>query len=186
MGRPQRCANADLVLAMAARDVEGPAAAVRPPAELRPLRPFLDLGPFEAGGAARDALRARLACSKGSIPSAPWLVAVGMMRPGDKRARTGTSPRRCGRCDGAWQLALIGDGPAGPRRGAAFAPSGRTGRLARARDEAELPALLAAMDLLVWSGLNEAYGMAFLEAQAAGLPVVACARGRRARGRGRR
>ena len=36
-----------------------------------------------------------------------------------------------------------------------------------------MPALYAAADLLVWPAINEAYGMALLEAQAAGLPVVA-------------
>ncbi|OFX00963.1 MAG: hypothetical protein A3D94_11990 [Alphaproteobacteria bacterium RIFCSPHIGHO2_12_FULL_66_14] len=36
-----------------------------------------------------------------------------------------------------------------------------------------LAALYAAADLYLWPAINEAYGMAFLEAQAAGLPVVA-------------
>ena len=36
-------------------------------------------------------------------------------------------------------------------------------------------ALYAAADLCVWPAVNEAYGMALLEAQAAGLPVVSCA-----------
>ncbi|MBK3773631.1 glycosyltransferase, partial [Azospirillum brasilense] len=36
-----------------------------------------------------------------------------------------------------------------------------------------LTALYAAADLMVWPAVNEAYGMALLEAQAAGLPVVA-------------
>ena len=31
----------------------------------------------------------------------------------------------------------------------------------------------AAADLYLWPAINEAYGMAFLEAQAAGLPVIA-------------
>jgi glycosyltransferase involved in cell wall biosynthesis len=38
---------------------------------------------------------------------------------------------------------------------------------------AELPALYATADLYLWPAINEAYGMAFLEAQATGLPVVA-------------
>ena len=37
----------------------------------------------------------------------------------------------------------------------------------------DLPGLYAACDLLVWPAVNEAYGMALLEAQACGLPVVA-------------
>jgi glycosyltransferase involved in cell wall biosynthesis len=39
--------------------------------------------------------------------------------------------------------------------------------------EAELPALYAGCDLYVWPAVREAYGLAMLEAQAAGLPVVA-------------
>jgi glycosyltransferase involved in cell wall biosynthesis len=38
---------------------------------------------------------------------------------------------------------------------------------------AALPPIYASADLYVWPALNEAYGMAFLEAQAAGLPVIA-------------
>jgi glycosyltransferase involved in cell wall biosynthesis len=37
----------------------------------------------------------------------------------------------------------------------------------------ELPACYAAADLMVWPARREAYGLAMLEAQAAGLPVVA-------------
>jgi glycosyltransferase involved in cell wall biosynthesis len=36
-----------------------------------------------------------------------------------------------------------------------------------------IPAMIAAADLLVWPALREAWGMALLEAEAAGLPVVA-------------
>jgi len=36
-----------------------------------------------------------------------------------------------------------------------------------------VPELLAASDLYVWPAIGEAYGLAILEAQAAGLPVVA-------------
>ncbi|AWJ88432.1 glycosyl transferase family 1 [Azospirillum baldaniorum] len=41
------------------------------------------------------------------------------------------------------------------------------------QDSDALTALYAAADLMVWPAVNEAYGMALLEAQAAGLPVVA-------------
>src|SRR3546814_17999674 len=36
-----------------------------------------------------------------------------------------------------------------------------------------MPALYAACDVLVWPAVNEAFGMVLLEAQAAGIPVVA-------------
>jgi len=46
-------------------------------------------------------------------------------------------------------------------------------RFAGAVPHEALPALYAAADLYLWPAINEAYGMAFLEAQAAGVPVVA-------------
>ena len=46
-------------------------------------------------------------------------------------------------------------------------------RFAGACRTTALPALYAGADLYLWPAINEAYGMAFLEAQAAGLPVVA-------------
>ena len=44
-----------------------------------------------------------------------------------------------------------------------------------ARPGPKLAAIYAAGDLFVWPAVNEAYGMAMLEAQAAGLPVVSSA-----------
>jgi glycosyltransferase involved in cell wall biosynthesis len=38
----------------------------------------------------------------------------------------------------------------------------------------ELLALMARSDVLAWPGIGEAYGITYLEAQACGLPVVAC------------
>ena len=38
-----------------------------------------------------------------------------------------------------------------------------------------LAEVFAACDLCAWPAVNEAYGMALLEAQAAGVPVVSCA-----------
>ncbi|MEQ1865944.1 MAG: glycosyltransferase family 4 protein, partial [Micropepsaceae bacterium] len=37
-----------------------------------------------------------------------------------------------------------------------------------------VPELLNSGDVFVWPGIGEAYGLVFLEAQAAGLPIVAC------------
>jgi len=54
-----------------------------------------------------------------------------------------------------------------------MAPFGDRVRFAGIVPHQELPALYAAADLYLWPAINEAYGMAFLEAQAAGLPVVA-------------
>jgi glycosyltransferase involved in cell wall biosynthesis len=46
-------------------------------------------------------------------------------------------------------------------------------RFAGALAEAEIASRLATADLFVWPAINEAFGMALLEAQASGLAVVA-------------
>ncbi len=54
-----------------------------------------------------------------------------------------------------------------------MAPLGSRVRFAGAIGHPVLRTTYATSDLYVWPAINEAYGMAFLEAQAAGLPVVA-------------
>jgi glycosyltransferase involved in cell wall biosynthesis len=163
-------AGADAVLAMTDVDRAGLARIVGR-RRLFPLPPFLDPAPF--ANARRD--RARLARRHGLDPTVPWLLAVAMMRPGVKLA----SYRILGEAlrnvrDRSWRLLVIGDGAA--RRPCREALSGLgQGRVAflGALPPTMVPAYDAAADIFVWPGVGEAYGMAYLEAQAAGCPVIA-------------
>ncbi len=145
------------------------------PGRVRPLAPFLDPAPFQAATARRSTLRAALAEARGLDPARPWLLAVAMMRPGDKLASYRLLAEALqGLRGGDWQLLIAGDGPARAEVEAALGavPRDRVRWLGAVAAKA-LPALYAACDLLVWPALHEAYGMVLLEAQAAGLPVVA-------------
>lgn len=102
------------------------------------------------------------------------LLTVAMMRPGDKLE----SYRRLGAalahlaCD--WCLTVIGHGAAEAQVLDLLAPFGnRVTRLRDLDDPDHIRPHYEAADLLVWPGVNEGVGMAWLEAQAAGLPVVA-------------
>jgi glycosyltransferase involved in cell wall biosynthesis len=112
-------------------------------------------------------------------PSAPpRLIAVAMMRQGDKLV----SYRLLGAAladllDLPWSLDIVGDGPARGAVEAALAPLGARVRYLGALDEATIASTFAVADLFVWPAVNEAFGMALLEAQASGLPVVAGASG---------
>jgi glycosyltransferase involved in cell wall biosynthesis len=76
-----------------------------------------------------------------------------------------------------WRLSVAGDGEARAEVMAAFAGlEGRVTWLGQLAPEA-VQALMARGSVFVWPGLNEAFGMAYLEAQAAGLPVAAFASG---------
>lgn len=139
------------------------------------LKPFLDDAPFQAAAIQRARHRRALALAHGLDPDQPWLLAVGMMRPGDKLASYRVLGQAlAGLADRRWQLLAVGDGPARGDVEATLAPLGAdrlrfAGLLARER----MTEAYAGADMLVWPAINEAYGMALLEAQAAGLPVVA-------------
>lgn len=101
------------------------------------------------------------------------LLAVAMMRPGDKVESYRRLAAGLGRLDGDWRLEVIGDGPARAEVEALLAPvAGRVAFLGAA-GPAAVRAAMEAADLLLWPGAGEGVGMAWLEAQAAGLPVVA-------------
>ena len=144
--------KADLVLCLTRHDMACVAPLVT--GRLEWLPPFIDARPF------LDALRAG---------DGRTLLAVGMFRPGDKLE----SYRRLGaalaRLEGDWRLIVAGDGPERAAVEQAL-PSAELRGEVRGQD---LPALYGEADLYVWPASGEAYGMALLEAQAAGLPVVA-------------
>jgi glycosyltransferase involved in cell wall biosynthesis len=154
-------ARADAVLCPTRYDIVGIWPHLRADARLYYLPPFLDRVPELVAHPGHDGV-ARL-------------LAVGMMRAGDKlgsyRALGQALERLPG--DPPWRLTIVGDGPARGEVEAAFAAIASRVDWAGAVPPDALPALYAAADLYVWPGVGEAYGMATLEAQAAGLPVVA-------------
>lgn len=153
-------AAADLVLTVNPRDVAGVKARLRPGAHQVWLPPFIDTRPFDGAPRAANDL--------------PLLLSVGMMRTRDKLESYRVLAEALGRLkDKAWRALLVGDGPARGEVEAMMAPFGERVRFVGAVPHAELPKIYASADLYLWPAINEAYGMAFLEAQAAGLPVVA-------------
>jgi glycosyltransferase involved in cell wall biosynthesis len=72
-----------------------------------------------------------------------------------------------------WQMIVAGAGVAEPEVREAFAPLQARTRWVGVLDRDTLGALYRAADVYVWPAVKEAYGVALLEAQAAGLPVVA-------------
>ena len=125
---------------------------------------------------ARSAHRAALAGAFGLDPQRPWLLAVAMMRADVKRDSYRLLAAALGRLRAPRLAAAGGRRRPGARRGRGGARSARrgAGRASPARcRKTALPACYAAADLYVWPAVREAYGMAMLEAQAAGLPVVA-------------
>src|SRR5260221_408186 len=101
----------------------------------------------------------------------PRLIAVAMMRPGDKLASYRLlAAALASLLDLSWTLEVVGDGPVRNEVKQALAPLGYRVRYAGALDPTAAAAHLARADLCVWPAINEAFGMALLEAQACGVP----------------
>ncbi len=165
--------RAGAVVTLNSNDVYGLRALLGKEAPLIRLPPFLDQG--RVASPVRGPTRARLARTHGLCEDRPWLLAVAMLRHGDKLASyrlLAGALRKLRHVP--WQLVVVGDGPARAEVRAGFAELGEDRFIMVGQaDVRELAAWYAAGDLLVWPACNEAYGMALLEAQAAGLPVVA-------------
>lgn len=151
--------RADAVAALHRADAECLSAVVETK-RLVVMPPFLDVAPF------------RLAAQADKVPDGPVrLLAAGMMREGDKeRSYRILAEALAAVLDLDWHLTIVGDGPARETILPLFPESRLT--FLGARDAAEMPAIYATHDVLVWPAVREAFGFVFLEAQAAGLAVI--------------
>ena len=156
----------------------------RADAPIQPLAPFLDLAPFEQLDCSQSKEQVAKNYALGPALASPlnppldptkhWLICVAMMRPGDKlrsyqQLSESLQPLKAQN----WQLIIVGDGKARQEVESAFKTLRQqvcfTGKL----NPQQLLPLLHASDLYLWPAINEAFGMALLEAQAAATPVLA-------------
>lgn len=157
----QALAAGDVHFYFTDRDRQGLARWEKEGTALLALPPFVAIGPGHRTRTGR--------------PGPSRLVTVAMMRGGVKLESYLALARLLERCRNEdWALSIIGDGPCRAEVATAFArlPEGRIdwrGQLDRDATQAEL----ARHDIFVWPGIGEAYGLVYLEAQVAGLPVVA-------------
>lgn len=123
---------------------------------LRPLRPFL----------ARADLPAASSCSRS-------ILSAGMMRGPDKLASYELIAQALHCLAGTeFQIELAGDGPDRGMVEQMMAPFGARVRFLGQLDHAEMAHAYDQAGLFFWPGVNEAFGMVFLEAQSHGLAVV--------------
>ncbi|WP_127113416.1 glycosyltransferase family 4 protein [Shimia sediminis] len=101
------------------------------------------------------------------------ILSVGMMRHGDKLASYKIIAETLAHLSGDWRYDIVGDGPARSDIEALFATFGDKVRFLGQRDAEEVQAAYDGARVFLWPGVNEAFGMVYLEAQAAGVPVVA-------------
>lgn len=141
------------------RDLDGLAAAA-PGARFAVLPPFIDPALF------RD---------RQPMPEPGRLITVAMMRSGDKMDSYVMLADALSRLTHLpWQLSVVGDGTRAAEVRSLFSGFDKDRILWHGEQPAAgIADLLSRSALYVWPGCGEAYGLAYLEAQAAGLPVVA-------------
>lgn len=102
------------------------------------------------------------------------LLTVAMHRYGDKFASYCAVAEALALLETSeWQLTVIGDGPAHADIVAMFAVYGDKVKFLGQLNRDALTAVYQWDSVFVWPGVNEAFGMVYLEAQASGLPVIA-------------
>ncbi|RCS22627.1 glycosyltransferase family 1 protein [Phyllobacterium salinisoli] len=155
----QSVKQAALNICFTRRDRDGLLAAV-PDAALDMLLPFIDTAAYPERSPAVDPSR---------------LVCIAMMRSGDKYASYEMLARALDKLRHLpWTLSVVGDGALRREVMALFAGLPPQRIEWRLRLEApEVTSVLSGAGIYVWPGCGEAYGLAYLEAQAVGLPVVA-------------
>lgn len=162
--------QAEVVLSFTERDRVG-LTEICAPDRLVALAPFIDLSDYPRSVPPRSAVSA----------TPVRLVCVAMMRPGAKALSYQLlADALARRADLPWQLDIVGDGTAGNDIEQMFANFVQCDRKMEGRitfhgvlDAAAVRAVLLASDVFVWPGIDEAFGMVYLEAQAAGLSVAA-------------
>jgi glycosyltransferase involved in cell wall biosynthesis len=149
-------------------DLAGVRALRGPPRADECLPPFLDLAALAAPAPAANSG----ALDRGGRLR---LITVAMMRPGAKLASYRLLAEALAKIAFPdWELVVVGDGTARADVEAAFARIVHERiRFVGFQDAPQVVAWLRASDLFVWPAVDEAFGMALIEAQACGLPIVA-------------
>jgi glycosyltransferase involved in cell wall biosynthesis len=158
---------ADAIVVINPADVAG-VRSVRASGAEEMLPAFLDLEAFAGPPSMRPTRNAQ---ARNGVA----LITVAMMRPGAKLASYRVLAAGLARIKTpGWNLVIVGDGPARGDVEEAFAGFDRQRvRFAGALPAPDVAALLRRSDVFVWPAVDEAFGMALIEAQACGLPVVA-------------
>jgi len=119
-----------------------------------------------------DLTRQDLADEYGLDINLPWLITIAMMRSGDKHSSYLQLSSVVDLLQQPYQLLIIGEGVMQTEVQALFTQHKQV-KFAGAVENSQIRQLLPYFELLVWPAINEALGMIFLEAQQAGVAVVA-------------
>ncbi|MFT7682989.1 MAG: glycosyltransferase involved in cell wall biosynthesis [Moritella dasanensis] len=145
----------------------------RSPLRLVTLNAFIDDNKTATNKGVNDVLtRQDLADTYGLDINLPWLITIAMMRSGDKYSSYQQLSSVVDLLQHPYQLLIIGEGVMQTEVQALFRQHKQV-KFAGAVENSQIRQLLPHFELLVWPAINEALGMIFLEAQQAGVAIVA-------------
>lgn len=133
------------------------------------LNTFISDKPYRSGS---DMTRRQLAEKYDLDSDLPWLITIAMMRSGDKYSSYQQLSAVVDLLQQPHQLFIIGDGVMKDEIQTLFSEHKQV-KFAGALENSQIRQLLPHFELLVWPAINEALGMIFLEAQQAGVAIVA-------------
>lgn len=105
-------------------------------------------------------------------PRQPWLISVAMMRSGDKHESYKLLAKTVEQLNGRYQLLIVGTGEKQAEVQALFAGNSHV-VFAGILENDLIRKILSHFEIIIWPAIKEALGMVFLEAQMAGVAVVA-------------
>ncbi len=163
---------ADSIISLNRKDLSGLSRFVQPSTQLIYIAPFLDTNKFESKDeSAND--RNGIAKTLNISPEKCWLTVAAMMRPGDKTQSYKVLANTLGQLKtNNWHLIVIGGGEQATSIKKLFCAFNKQITFTGILDQPDVRKLFALSDIFIWPAINEAFGMALLEAQAAGLPAV--------------
>lgn len=132
------------------------------------MNAFIDDLPLDIPVVDKKAIAANYALNTNK----PWLICIAMMRSGDKYRSYQQLSEVIHKLETPYQLLIVGDGQMHTQVEQLFADLADV-TFCGALDSHQLNTLLPHCELLVWPAINEALGMVFLEAQRAGVAVIA-------------
>ncbi len=165
--------SADAIFSLTRRDRRG-LLEICDESRLHQLAPFIDLSRFAGTSHGSHEMSLHQPSTQPARPVR--LVTVAMMRHGAKQqSYQALHAALAERHTDNWTLDIIGDGEARGEVADLFSQMSERTRFHGALPPPDIQRILSRSDIFVWPGVDEAIGMAYLEAQALGLPVVALA-----------
>jgi glycosyltransferase involved in cell wall biosynthesis len=165
-------AHADLIIGINSNDRASVKQVIGINTRYEELKPFLEINKMMNREEERLLNRHAL-YDKYKIPlHSVLLLSVGMMREGAKFESYKILANALARMDTKkeWNLVIIGDGPLRSKVESLF---NKKIIFAGQLTSTQLQKYYSSADIFLWPAVNEAYGMALLEAQSAGVPAVA-------------